>query len=947
MDAERWQQIERLYHAARARPAAERAAFLAEACAGDEALRREVAGLIDAPPTAEGVFARPAAALAAPMADNPDLPVLTGRRLGVYHLQERIGAGGMGEVYRATDTKLNRPVAIKFLSTALADTSARRRFRREAQLASSLNHPHILTVHDAGELDGRHYLVTELVDGGTLRDWVKASPRRWQDVVEMVIGLADGLATAHDAGILHRDIKPENILITRTGYAKLADFGLAKLRESASLVSDAVTETRTRAGVIVGTIAYMSPEQATGRPVDARSDVFSFGVVLYELLAGRRPFTGPTDLDILHAIANRSADRLPESIPLPLRDLIERALQKDAAQRVQTMHAVVADLRRLARQSGPTLVPPDRRRGRTLAWAAAATVLVLVTVIAATVMRRQPLGSPVPMQYIQLTSFADSATSPALSPDGRLLTFIRGPSTFFSPGQVYVKRLPDGEPVQLTDDAALKMGPQFLPDGARISYSTGSGIDSPSMDTWVVPVAGGRPQRMLTNAEGMTWFTDRGQLRILFSEMTGLGAQMSIVSSTERRTAPQNVYVPPPPDGMAHRSYRSPDGLWVLVVEMKAAWLPCRLVPFDGSSTGKPVGPVPAQCTDAGWSPDGSWMYFTAMTENGVHIWRQRFPEGTPEQVTFGASTEEGVHFAPDGRSFVTSVGTSQSTLWLRDSRGERQMTSEGYSYMPSLSADGKKLYYLVRSNGLRSFNQGALWVTDVETGRRQRLLPDFELTHYSISGDGQRVVFVAVDEQGRAPAWIASLNGLTPPRQLTTMDAGTAFFGAAGEIIFGGLQEFYVFRIREDASELQKVITTPLLPIAVSPDGQWIAVLDSTAWGALTVHPMAGGSPVRLCDQCAPPWGTEPMPFYIGWSHDSKVLYWSFTNATYAIPLPSGRMLPAIPAGGIKSKEGVAALPGARLISEQDRPVPGPNPSTYAFAKVSTQRNIYRVPVP
>ena len=950
MDAERWQQIERLYHAALVRPAAERAAFVAEVSAGDEELRSEVVQLLDTPPTAEGMFARQAVAVAASTAGNAEVTVLTGRRLGVYQLQECIGAGGMGEVYRATDTKLNRPVAIKFLSTALADTSARRRFQREAQLASSLNHPHILTVHDAGDVDGRQYLVTELVEGGTLRDWIKASPRRWQEIVEMVIGPADGLATAHDAGILHRDIKPENILITKSGYAKLADFGLAKLRESPSLVSNAVTETRTMAGAIVGTIAYMSPEQATGRPVDARTDVFSFGVVLYELLAGHRPFDGPTDLDTLHAIVNRPADLLPESIPLLLRELIERALQKDPAHRVQTMRELVGELKRLARQSDATLMLPQTRRGHTLAWAAAATAFVLVAVIAAIAMRRQPgaTPSPVSMQYIQLTNFADSATSPALSPDGQLLTFIRGPFTFFSPGQIYVKRLPDGEPVQLTKDGTTKMAPQFLPDGTRISYSTGIGIDNTSLDTWVVPIAGGQPQRLLTNAEGMTWFNDRaGQPRILFSEMTGLGGQMSIVSATERRTSPQNVYVPPPPDGMAHRSYRSPDGRWVLVVEMKSAWLPCRLVPFDGSSTGKRVGPAPAQCTDAGWSPDGTWMYFTAMTANGVHIWRQRFPDGAPEQVTFGAGTEEGVHFAPDGRSFVTSVGTSQSTLWLRDSRGERQITSEGYSYMPSLSADGKKLYYLIRSNGLGSFNQGALWVTDVETGQRQRLLPDVELTHYSISGDGQRVVFVPVDEQGRASVWIASLNGQTPSRQLTTMDAGTAFFGATGEVIFGGLQDFYVFRMRDDGSELQKAITTPLLPIAVSPDGQWVVVQDPTAWGALIVYPLGGGSPVRLCDLCAPPWGTQPMPFYIGWSPDGRVLYWNFENATYAIPLQTGRMLPPIPAGGIKSKDGVAALPGARLIAEQDRPVPGPNPSAYAFAKVLTQRNIYRVPVP
>jgi eukaryotic-like serine/threonine-protein kinase len=851
----------------------------------------------------------------------------------------------MGTVYRATDMKLNRAVAIKFVSTDLADASARRRFQREAQLASSLNHPHILTVYDAGELDGRQYLVSELVDGGTLRDWIKASPRSWQEVVELVIGLADGLATAHEAGILHRDVKPENILITKTGYAKLADFGLAKLRELPSLIMDAPTETRTRPGVILGTVAYMSPEQATGQPVDARSDVFSFAVVLYELLAGRRPFRGPTDLDVLHAIARQSADRLPESTPLALRELIERALQKDPAQRVQSMQEVVAVLRRLVRESGTTPMPAQRQ-GRAFVWAAVA--LLTVAVIAAVVMRRPPAGIRVATQFIQLTNFADSATSPALSRDGRMLTFIRGPSTFFGPGQVYVKRLPDGEPVQLTNDNTDKMGPQFLPDGVRISYSTAIGAARPSMDTWVVPVEGGPSQRLLTDAEGLTWFNDRaGQVRVLFSEMTGLGAQMSIISSTERRTAPQNVYVPPPPDGMAHRSYLSPDGQWVLVVEMDVkSWLPCRLVPSDGGSKGKPVGPVPAQCTDAAWSPDGRWMYFTAMTAIGVHIWRQRFPDGTPEQVTSGASTEEGIHFAPDGRSFVTSIGTSQSTLWVHDSRGDRQITSEGYVFMPSISADGKKLYYLVRSYGLRSWNQGGLWVADLATGQRERLLAEFQMIHYSISADGQRVVFVSVDEQGRNPVWLTSLNGQLPPRQLSTMDAGAAYFGAPGEVLFAGQQESYVYRVKEDGSELQKVITTPLFPLAVSPDGQWITVGDPTAWGALIVYPAGGGSPRRLCDLCAPPWGTEPPPFYFGWAPNSEFAYWNYTNATYAIPLPSGRLLPDIPAGGINAKEGVAALRGARLISQQDRSVPGPNPSVYAFVKVSTQRNIYRVTV-
>jgi serine/threonine protein kinase len=203
-----------------------------------------------------------------------------GTQLGPYRIECQLGEGGMGAVYRALDTKLNRPVAIKFLSADLADAAARRRFQREAQMASSLNHPHIVTVHDAGEFEGSQYLVTEFVDGGTLKDWAKAEKRTWRQMVDLLTGVADGLAAAHAAGMTHRDIKPANILVAKSGYAKLADFGLAKLADA---TPEDVTRTRgtepTRPGMIVGTIAYMSPEQASGRPVDARSDIFSFGAL--------------------------------------------------------------------------------------------------------------------------------------------------------------------------------------------------------------------------------------------------------------------------------------------------------------------------------------------------------------------------------------------------------------------------------------------------------------------------------------------------------------------------------------------------------------------------------------------------------------------------------------------------------------------------------------------
>jgi serine/threonine protein kinase/tetratricopeptide (TPR) repeat protein len=351
VDPERWRQIERICHAALERPPHEREAFLEGECRGDEDLRIEVQSLLNRAASAEDFLGEPAAAVAARSMTGREASELTGRRLGVYELQEMIGAGGMGVIYRALDTRLKRPVAIKFLSSELADASARRRFQREAEMASALNHPHILTVHDVGEFEDRQYLVTEFVDGGTLRNWLQASQRSWRQIVELLTGVADALATAHQAGILHRDIKPENILVTTSGYAKLADFGLAKLYEGSTPADDRTrTELRTRPGVIAGTVAYMSPEQASGQSLDARSDIFSFGVVLFEALTGRRPFTGPSDVDVSSAIIHQPAPPLPEAVPFPLRMVVEKALEKDPAERFQSMRDMVVDLRRVVRQ---------------------------------------------------------------------------------------------------------------------------------------------------------------------------------------------------------------------------------------------------------------------------------------------------------------------------------------------------------------------------------------------------------------------------------------------------------------------------------------------------------------------------------------------------------------------------------------------------------------------
>jgi len=344
-----WTLISGLYHEAYALAPSDRETFLQQACQ-DEALRSAVRSLLA---FADSTGERDVLSVHVPAhaADHVATSAWIRREVAGYRIIGPLGAGGMGVVYKAIDNTLRRPVAIKFLP-ASGDASARARFLREAQTASSLNHPHILTVYEAGELDGRQYLVTEYVDGGTLRGWARIEPRSQEQVVELLTGVADALATAHDAGIVHRDVKPENILVTSSGYAKLADFGLAKpsAQADATHASDGATVTRT--GMVVGTMAYMAPEQALGAPTDARSDVFSFGIVLHELLAGKRPFAGDSALEELQRIVHGTPESLPASVPEALRAIVGRALQKTPAQRYQSMRDVTTDLRAAARTSG-------------------------------------------------------------------------------------------------------------------------------------------------------------------------------------------------------------------------------------------------------------------------------------------------------------------------------------------------------------------------------------------------------------------------------------------------------------------------------------------------------------------------------------------------------------------------------------------------------------------
>jgi serine/threonine protein kinase len=882
--------------------------------------------------------------------------------IGSYKIESQLGEGGMGVVYKALDTKLNRRVAVKLLSDKLADAAARRRFQREAQTASSLNHPHIVTVYDAGEFEGRQYLVTEYIDGGTLYEWTQSADRTWREIVELLTGVADGLATAHEAKILHRDIKPANILVMKSGYAKLADFGVAKLaEESPGATGDAKTliETfaeQTRTGAVVGTVVYMSPEQAKGKSVDARSDIFSFGVVLYELLAHRRPFDGRNDLETLQNVIHEVPRPLGEHVPTALRALVEKALKKDPAERYQSMREIVDDLRALTRSTDaqavstpapPISVAPKRESKRARRYLMAAAVMLLVVAVG-TWYLLAPKG-PVtnPSEFVQLTNFSDYATAPAISPDGTMVAFFRAGSYFLGTGQVYVKLLSSGESKQLTDDPGRKYDPVFTPDGSRVAYTI-QNTKAQTWETWTVPVLGGSPSRLMQNAAGLSWFAPD---RIVFSEvMAGTALHMGVVTARENRAEEREIYFPSHERAMAHYSYPSPDRHSLLLVEMDRipSWQRCRLLPMDGSSAGEQVGPQGA-CLQAGWSPDGKWMYFNVQVDGATHVWRQRFPKGPSEQITFGPTEEEGLAVAPDGKSLITSIGARQSSVWLKDATGERRLPVEGSASQPIFSADGRRLYYLVKKAS--SAESIELWVTDLASSKSDPVLMGQTIVEYDISPDQKNVAFT-VRTGGVSAIFMAAMDRGSAPRLITKDGDSPSFLGAT-DLLFRQLGEksSYLARIHTDGTGLSRVMESPILgEDGASPDGEW-----AVASGLIDPSKPVGTYAISLKDGSRHPLCNGGC--FVKWSRDGKILFLSvqrtpgigrstLSNAgrTLVIPLPRGLEEAAIPAAGF-SPGSDQELAGIRVI-RQEQPVPGFDADTYAYTTAEFQGNLFRIPL-
>jgi eukaryotic-like serine/threonine-protein kinase len=945
---ERWQEVKSVLADVLERAPGERQAYLDQTCT-DPSLRREVESLILQHDQSDANF------LEQPAFQPKEPPI--GSRLGPYEIVARLGAGGMGVVYKARDTRLGRMVALKLLpSGALADQTARTRLLREAQHASSLNHPNIATIYEVGEDAGEIYIAMEFVEGRPLSKLIEHDGLPLETALRYALEISSALAHAHERGIVHRDLKPANVAVTSDGHAKVLDFGLAK-RLPAETGGEATLSLNSLSGpgMIVGTLQYMAPETLRGEAADARTDIWALGVVLAEMLSGAPPFHGRTAFELSSAILREMPAPLPPRTPASLQAVTHRCLAKEREQRYQRASEAHAALEAIRAHTAPSVemapastprpsappAPKARRARRSLVIASGALLAILFLGLGAFEwwhLKQSSVPAAVPQEnWAQITDFPDSAVAPALSPDGRILTFIRGDDTFIGAGQIYAKLLPDGEPVQLTHDELPKMSPQFSADGSTIAYTAGG------WDTWTVPVLGGDSRLMLRNAEGLTWIDPD---HLLFSEVK-TGIHMAVVTATSTRDQSRDVYVPPRERGMAHRSALSPDRKWVLVVSMdNGGWVPCRLVPFDGSSLGNAVGPEQAACTYAGWSPDQKWMYLNSDKGGRFHIWRQRFPDGQPQQITSGPTEEEGIAMAPDGASLITSSGMRESTVWVRDRTGERQVSSEGFAGYPKFSPDAKKIYYLVRRHGISGeFISGELWSTDLESRRGERLLPDSLLTGYDISPGGTEVVFSAKDQAGQSRLWLASLDLRFSPRRFSsTLNEDEPHFDQANHIYFraadGKLN--FVYRMNADGSGRTKILANPIFEFyGVSPDGRW-ALVGQTLAENQPVHefavPVGGGAPVIVCaGYCVSQWAADGKSFVVAMSTMRG-------KSTFIVPISHPGALPPLPPNGLapiaetQNINGVKVLDGAVVL--------GPTAELSATVREDVHRNLYRVPL-
>jgi len=689
-----------------------------------------------------------------------------GTKLGPYEIIAPLGAGGMGEVYRARDARLERDVALKILPNDLcADGDRRARFERESRATAQLNHPNIMAVFDVGTHGGTPYIVSELLAGETLRERLRNGPLPARKAVEYAALVARALGAAHEKGITHRDIKPENIFICDDGHVKILDFGLASIvREDTGSDATLALSQKTAAGVILGTAAYMSPEQARGGAADARSDIFSLGAVLYEMLSGRRAFSGATYADLLSSILKEDPAPLPVSAKaMPaLERVVRRCLEKNASERFQSARDLAFQLESMISTldsgSGPALpgVSVDSERAvhdsRILSWFVAA-VLICAAAGLGWWLRGRGLekASDTPVQFERLTDFYGMEESPALSPDGKSVAFV---SDSTGSRQIWIRLLAGGPPLQLTHEEGDHLGPRWSPDSASLLYYTPPASHGAQATVWEIPALGGTPRRLLESLSEVDPSHDGKSLAFF-----RLNSDQIELVRTDRDGGHPLVIVQFPKQSGCHQPRWSPDDSAIAFIVTPDKWLDdIFLVPSSGG-TARQVTHDALYISGFSWVSDSSGFVYSSPRNDTLlylptqHLWRISRDGGSLQQLTFGDEGDEFPDADAQGRiTFARSRITFD--IWkipvdstpvenVRSAVRVTHQTSEVQT--PSLSPDNREMVYLSDTGG-----HGNLWVLDLQSQKARQIT--FEKDPKVILGvpvwspDGSTIAYVRID---------------------------------------------------------------------------------------------------------------------------------------------------------------------------------------------------------
>src|SRR5437667_5468539 len=767
------------------------------------------------------------------------MSVSSGTRLGPYQILMPVGAGGMGEVYRARDTKLGRDVALKVLPPVFAaDPERLARFRREPQVLASLNHPGIAAIYGLEESDGVLALVMELVEGPTLAERIAQGPVPLEEVLPIARQIAEALEYAHERGVIHRDLKPANIKITEEGTAKVLDFGLAKaldLPESASSLnlanSPTVSISPTQAGIILGTAAYMSPEQAKGRPVDRRADIWAFGCVLYEMLTGEKAFNGEAITEILAAVMLKEPDwgRLPLDSPPTVKRLLWRCLDKDPKRRLRDIGeariAIEEYLGNPVVETQELAIQPAPRTGTNWLVGFSLAGLLLGAVVAGLLVRKFASGRRAfPMRFSAVTNSPGVEAQPSLSPDGRSVAFVSNRDGHYD---IYVGLITGGSLVRITNDPNLKARPRWSPDGTKIAYSRLN--ESGLSDIWEVPALGGTPRRLILNAMEPAWSPDG---RSLAYANNSTGSIWIADSSGQNGRA---ITQPEPPWAESEPSF-SPDGHRLAFVFRATG--PAGELAVANLATGKArlLTHDDAQALSPAWSPDSRFVYFASGRGGAVNIWKIAASGGEPDQVTAGQGQDAELDVSSDGKRIVFSTYRENINIAEIDleSRGveirPKWLTTDPArnAFAPAYSPDGKHVAYFSSRHGVE---KQIIWVLDSDGLNSVPLVEDGRVNIFPRwAPDGQTVFYTRMSHAS-SPLEICStaVVGGAPQILPVKEEGGVLDVGPDGGVLFGASQGRYQ-AFNPANNQTQTLITLPGgqqtdVP-RWSPDGRSIAYL-------------------------------------------------------------------------------------------------------------------------